>query len=500
MRNEPSRKQPNRTAGPKTVSRPHPRGEKGIRVSLSEIVDRVEKGRMDPKTVAWARETIVRGGLGGFQADKMAQAKAILERLRKERPYIEDPIDGEFIPSAACTLEGCDGLVFMGEDCDGLVVAFLSAIESVGIEGCVVAHSYEPHRQHTHVLAAVRDEKRGVWVRCDPSTSDPFGTASKPTRETFIAVPGGKVLADKNGVVDAARVPSGLGSSDNTGRFVGVGRPGGMLAGQAEPGLTGITESFYEYMREQVKRITSDLADSFYDVRFQHRQYKLACEMMGYSIISESWPQASEDYYGDMEKWIPKMINYGYDGATDKRRLAYDVDQSSSLILGKPGEPRVGFDEATKRFVIEDTTITPPGTMGAAYVGLVVGAVIIGSVIQYLSVKEVCDVVKAHLDKASMRRAQDFVTEQTEKLVAGGMSREEATKEALRIQSELSSQARDKAEIDVKKEEVSPFSKLAKTAESALTALMVIAMGGVAVYGIAALLDWNKSRRRTVEE
>ncbi|MFA5053107.1 MAG: hypothetical protein WC565_03550 [Parcubacteria group bacterium] len=452
---------------------------------------------MDPKTVAWSRETIVRGGLGGFQADKMAQAKAILERLRKERPYIEDPIDGEFIPSAACTLEGCDGLVFMGEDCDGLVVAFLSAIESVGIEGCIVAHSYEAHRQHTHVLAAVRDEKRNVWVRCDPSTNDPFGTASKPTRETFIAVPGGKVLADKNGVVDAAKVGSGLGTGQNTGRFVGVGRPSdGLLGAGAEPGTTGITEAFYDYMREQTKRITSELADSFYDVKFQHRQYKLACEMMGYPIVSDSWKIESEEYYQDMEKWIPKMISYGYEGSTDKRPMAYDVDNSSSLILGKPGEPRIGFDDKTGRFTVEDTTPSASGTVGAAlYIGLAVGAIIVGSVIQYMSVKEVCDIVKAHLDKAAMKRAQDFVTEQTDKLVSGGMSREDAMKEALRIQSELSNQAKDQAEIEVRKEEVSPFSKLAKTAESALTALMVIAMGGVAVYGIAALLDWNKSRR-----
>jgi hypothetical protein len=176
--------------------------------------------------------------------------------------------------------------------------------------------------------------------------------------------------------------------------------------------------------------------------------------------------------------------------------MAYDVDNSSSLILGKPGEPRIGFDDKTGRFTVEDTTPSAGGTVGAAlYIGLAVGAIIVGSVIQYMSVKEVCDIVKAHLDKAAMRRAQDFVTEQTDKLVSGGMSREEAMKEALRIQSELSNQAKDQAEIEVRKEEVSPFSKLAKTAESALTALMVIAMGGVAVYGIAALLDWNKSRR-----
>ena len=457
---------------------------------------------MDPKTVAWSRETIVRSNLGGFGADKMKQARAILERLRRDRPYIEDPVDGEFMPSAACTLDGCEGLTFLGEDCDGLVIAFLSAVESVGIEGALVAHSYDSHRQHTHVLAAVYDESRGVWVRCDPSTSDPFGTANTPTRETFFAIPGGHVIGDRDGVLDAAKLPRGsVGrSSRATGDFVGVGTPQGQ---SAEPALTGISEAFRIYMVDQVRRITQDLADAWFDAKFQHRQFELASEMMNMPLVDsqavdeKSWSASHEAYFRDMEKWVPKMISYGWEVAMERRMVTWDEEENTSVILGRPGEPFVGMTE-TKHFIVKDTSQDKPPSGSVGYAGYVVAGVIVvvvGSTFQYLMVKESCETMRKFIDSSSMARSQKFITDTIDNLVEGGMDKKEAAETALRIQSDLSKQAREQTMADVEKEKVSPFTNITKTADKALSALTIIAIGGAVVYGISVLAGMAKKTK-----
>lgn len=493
MHKEPFKKS-NSNNGPKIVKRPQPRGRQGVKKSLSEIVSRVEVGRMDPKTVAWSRETIVNANLGGFGANKMAQAKAILERLRKERPYIEDPVDGEFMPSAACTLEGCEGLTFLGEDCDGLVIAYLSAIESVGIEGALVAHSYDATKEHTHVLAAVFDESRGVWVRCDPSTSDPFGVVSTPTRETFFAIPGGHVLGDRDGVLDAAKLPRGsVGrSSRSTGDFVGVGTP------KAEPGLTGITDSFREYMLDEVRRITQDLADSWYDTKLKHRQLELVCQMMEVPITGSGWTESNEEYFKEMDRWIPKMIQYGWEVSTEKRLLTWDQEENTTVLLGRAGEPFVGMTD-NGHFMVRDTSKDAPEPSGSVgYAGYVIAGVVVvvvGSAFQYLMTKEACDTVRRYIDSSTMSKNQGFVQSTIDKLVGEGMSPKEAAEAALKMQTDLNRDAREQAKTEVEKEKVSPFTSITKTADKALSALTIIAIGGAVVYGISVLADMAKKKK-----
>ena len=487
MHNKPSLVK-NNIKGPKVVSRPQPRGRKGIDLSLSEIVKRVENGRKDPKTRAWATETIVRSNLGGFKADKMAQAKAILERLRKDRIYIEDPIDVEFMPSAACTLDGCDGLTFLGEDCDGLVIAYLSAIESVGIEGALVAHSYESHREHTHVLAAVRDESRNTWVRCDPSTDDPFGSSSTPTRETFYAIPGGRILADSNGPRNVGSVPSGLsnGPSKVNGDFVGVGNP------QAKPALTGLTDYAKELVTRRITDITIELADSWYDIKFKYTERKLLCEMIGVPVVSGNWNEEQDQYYKDMEKWIPYMINYGYEASKGDRDVFF-TEEEGELILGKPGEVYVGIEKDGK-FDIRDTSNPPTGTLGISP-WLIAGIVIVGVGFKYLMAKEACDTVRSYIESSKMKNNQQFIADSIKRLTDGGMNEGDATEKALELQRELNNSANERARIDVDKEKVSPFAKIAETTEKALSVITIIAIGGAIVYGLTLASDLIKSKR-----
>lgn len=467
---------------------------------------------MDPKTRAWAVETLQRGNLGGFGADKLKQAKAIFDRLRKERIYVEDPVDGEFMPSAACTLEGCDGLKFMGEDCDGLVIAFLSAVESVGIEGALVAHGYDSTRTHTHVLAAVRDDKRGTWVRCDPSTKDPFGTVSKATRETFIGIPGGKTLADSNGMVDAKKVGSAMASIRPSGDFVGVGRPSGSVGAEAEPVMGEVTEAFRDYMIRETTRISKELAEAWYKLEFRHEQLRHATQMMTettgtvYSMVESStsqpqpglpsWTLGMETYYQGLASYMPIAIRYGADVAEGKREVAWDQDgkfvqenklgyaTSSIVILGGEKEPSVTIDAQRN---INLMVRTSGVGLGPVAIGLIVGAVVVGTVFQYLMMKEVCDsvdsIVAAYGTKVQQKFAEDYAAKY-------------GPDKAKQMLDSINSASAQKAQAEIDKERVSPFAKIAETAETGLNALMVIAIGAAAVYGISVAVDMFKAKQR----
>lgn len=504
--------------GPKVVNRPHPRGSKGTKVSVSEIVRKVEQGRLDPKTRAWSIETLHRGNLGGFGTDKVMQAKAIFDRLKKERVYVEDPVDSDFMQSSACTLDGCDGLKFLGGDCDDLVIAFLAAIESVGIEGALVAHSYDSSRQHTHVLAAVRDDKRKKWVRCDPSADDPFGTVSKPTRETFYGIPGGKVLADKNGTVDVKKVRSALGNARATGDFVGVGKPFGLGEPEEEPqtanpALEGISDAFRQYMRQETSRIVTDMEQAWYRLKYRHEQMVLAVQMMneltggGYSLVEPeiavpgesslpNWTKEMEAYYQDLNRYVPVMIRYGLEAANGTRDLLWDEDgvygkmhdlgyESSSIIVtGAEGEPFVGMNTQDRRIVVAQIQ---PAAGDVGHWALYVGAIAVGAVIAYLAVREVCDTAESIVAANQEKRTQQFLSDQAAKYGP------EKAKEML---EEINKGAAARAAAKVEQDKVSPFSKVADTANTALNALVVIGVGAAAVYGISVAADLFKNRRR----
>lgn len=498
------------TRGPKVVSRSHPRGKNGTKVSIREIVKHVEKGRLDPKTRAWSLETIQQGNLGGFGADKMAQAKAILQRLRKERPYVEDPVDGEFMQSSACTLDGCDGLKFLGGDCDDLVIAYLSAIESVGIEGALVAHSYDSHREHTHVLCAVRDDKRGTWVRCDPSTNDPFGTVSKPTRETFYGIPGGKVLADSRGTVNVKKVGSALGNIRPTGDFVGVGKPFGLLGeakNVAEPVFQDVSDAFYAYMVQEVVRFTDSLEEAWLDLKYKHEQLKYASQMMneamggGYELIEPDytgtgegaklprWTVEFEAYYQTIAQWVPVMISHGRDVQSGKRAVAWDKDVGKDgdvVILGKEGDTYVGLTD-DNQFVVVTTGLKSGTTSGPMNPWLKGAAIIVGTLASAVSAVYVCQTAKTYINANSTLRFQRFMSEAADRY--GPEKAKELGETVTRNSSEL-------AQSEVDKEKVSPFSKIAETANTALNAVIAVGIGAVLIYGIASAVDWSKSRAK----
>jgi hypothetical protein len=167
------------------VTRKHPGGASGARVSLHEVAKRIRDGRLDPRVRAWAIQTLNKAGRPkGHQA----RAQAILDELRRKAMYVPDPVNTEFMVAAHLTLclDGEGGLCMAGEDCDGLVVAFGSATMSVGIPTHVVGQAFDGSRTPTHVIAAVQVES-GDWLRADPShDSLPVGRAIHATWEVSL--------------------------------------------------------------------------------------------------------------------------------------------------------------------------------------------------------------------------------------------------------------------------------------------------------------------------
>lgn len=480
--------------GPKVVRRSHPRGEKGTKVSIDEVVKRIEQGRKDEKTIAWARETVVKGGLAGFGANKMDQAKALLNRLRKERPYVEDPVDVEAMVSSACLLDGCNGLTFLGEDCDGLVVGFLSAAEAIGIEGAVVAHSYDAHLGHTHVLAAVYDRDRKQWVRCDPSTSQPFGTVSKPTRETFYLVPGGKKLCDSRGPCNTSKMGAVYENlRPQGGEFVGVGRP--RVIGQvgeeppkAEPVFPEVTAAFYDYMVKEVTRITDDLEYAWERVLLKHREYELVCEMLGYSLLeTTNWTAEQESQFQAYKNWVPLLLGYGYDVSVGRRKVAWDATNEQTVILGVPGELAVDVSESGAVQIIDTRTGETVGNLGWVQYILIGGFILLVGAVAYGTMSKAADVQLAKLKDAEDRRNH----EADEAARKSGLP--EATIQKNRMERERL--ANEQARTDVEREKTGPLVQVSKTAEAVVGALGWVALAGFGIYALSIASDWMTHRK-----
>lgn len=193
------------------TARPHPTGEAGVRLSLDEVASRIRRGKDDPMIVAWARRAIHENG---SPQDTKGRAQAILTQLRKEVSYVPDPVGTEFMaqPRHILCLDA-RGLCFKGADCDEMVITYGSACLAVGIPTKIIGEAFNGRKIPEHVLAAIKDEFTGDWLRVDPSTPKPVGEYVAGSNEVWIDPL--DVNGAKNAVLD--------GGASKGGFFVGVG-------------------------------------------------------------------------------------------------------------------------------------------------------------------------------------------------------------------------------------------------------------------------------------
>lgn len=211
---------------PKVVDRPHPDGEKGVRLSLDEvakgIIDTLNDGEQLVKVRTYAIELLDAAKKRGESIDNHeARARILLKGVQDDKLWVPDPVGIELMPSPelmACKDPSKPCL--KGDDCDGLARLLGAMMSSIGIYTMVVGHSYDKDKQIEHVLIAVHNGKR--WLHADPSTSLPLGQSLPFTRERTIAIPTGEVLCDGDVCVKNSKTKPTQIESKLQGRFVGV--------------------------------------------------------------------------------------------------------------------------------------------------------------------------------------------------------------------------------------------------------------------------------------
>jgi len=494
------------------IRRPHPRGEPGTRISLSEVAKRAAEGRLDPRVRAWAIEKLVQGGNPRAPKDKAA---ILLDALRRERIYVPDPVDAEFIPSAACTLEGCEGLKFLGEDCDGLLVSYLAACGAIGIEGAVVGHGYSEDGQLSHVLAAVFDG--GVWTLCDPSTAQPFGQVDRPVRERWIAVPGGQVMCDNvNGKpCDLHTMGSGLTTMREHGDFVGVGRPSGLigrsssgLIGRPSSGLIGAYAGFDQVdqvrMAEDARNAANKLDAMVVEAVRVHEELRFLREdLENRSIVDQArdpgpgvWTQADEDYFRTLISASRLAVEYGHEGASGLRPIAWDTELNTVVIGGEQSrDVRLGIDNQGTVYVVQPgqipSAMSPPaGLVGAPLAGIWAVAVMVVALSGLGGMYFWCDKEKA---------AQKVILQTDEVVRARELEREHGPDEgarraaAEREQRIRVAQARAQAAAATRPSTISEVTDLIKIGTMAIVGTAAIGLG---VYGGVELYRYLKGTPR----
>jgi hypothetical protein len=197
-------------AGHKVVRQDYPEGVAGVKLSLETIADKIREGSLDKDVRGWAGDVLI---AAGRPTAVRAKAQALLDAFRKATVYVSDPVNTEYIASAAATLCLRPGLCIRARDCDDGVVAYGSLLASVGIPVRVIKQRFSLQDQE-HVLVEFQGDS-GEWLSADPSTEYPIGRKA-PAMEEFTVDPW---------------APSMAGLTGPPAQFVGIGKPGSSRVG-----------------------------------------------------------------------------------------------------------------------------------------------------------------------------------------------------------------------------------------------------------------------------
>jgi len=465
------------------------RGPAGAWTSLQQTAMKAAQGRLIPSVRSWA---INRIRDAGSPRDKLSQAQALYYALVREKLYVADPVDAEFIAGADCLLDQCGGLSLNGGDCDDLTVAMVAAFESVGLRACVVSHQYATEALE-HVLSAVHDGAR--WYYADPSSGAPFGTARVPTREVWVAVPSLSVVCDKMGPCSPETISPLVEAGRPAGDFLGIG---GVGASNNE--ATGATMS---ELQPVTGRALADLQRDFL-VAYraleleraamvgEYKRMRAVREMTGKPPIDANvyagpgqavWGTEQEDKLRGLDQTAVVAIAYSRQGAVGQRRIERDVATGITGVVALDTEPVI-YKESDGSVVLANVSatqqpqVTPAGffSMGWPVVALVVGCTVAGVVATVA-------LVSAAKDYIARVRAKDLQEHQTSLLQRGLSPEQVAT-----MMRSLGETAERQAFAEAEKAKQDPLAQLATVAK----------WGGVGLLTFGALTGgiylWSQLR------
>ena len=204
-------------------------GSDGFMPSMKKIALMVRAAIIDPDLVAWVTDVLAENGLDGRnRPDPLKLAEALLDAIRKNTIYRNDPLGVEFVQHPSVTLCLKNRFCIRGGDCDDLLALLCAVflIAGLGAQLVIIYYGYDAEGKpiQPHVLCGV-DVGRGQdmdWRYADAATWAPLGTRPPHIKEETWIDP----LAESS--------ITGMQSFDP--KLVGVGKPHGGGGGHGHGG------------------------------------------------------------------------------------------------------------------------------------------------------------------------------------------------------------------------------------------------------------------------
>lgn len=226
-------------------------------------------------------------------------------------------------------------------------------------------------------------------------------------------------------------------------------------------------------MLKQVASATRNLQRSWEEAQDEHYRLQLLADELGEPMTDSRWTQERERLYQQFAVMANKLIEYGDEGQSGRRDLAWDSDDQDTVILGKEGDPTISLDPSGALVMRQgetSTVIQPAGLHPALIAGIVVVAavtVIAGGAIY-------ADAYKASLRGAQQGRIKEVYDDQ----VKGGVPPAEAAKNAAKFGAAIADATRPS---DKPTGTLARVAEVAETGMYTLVALGLLGLGGYAI-------------------
>lgn len=462
------------------VTRPHPAGMPGVRLSAQEVATRIGRDMRDPAILKWSRRTIAEANLPGPRGrpEPTPIVEALFAAIKKIVAFVKDPLGTELMVASRHLL--ClDEFCVRAGDCDDQLIVLGACTMSLGIPVRLRIRRYAGQDQaHITMLYDSNRKLGGPWICIDPSTDSGVCSSAPYAEEFTIDVNPG----------DGELMFIGIGNPPDD--AIDYGAPDGDRDGDGDLGqdATALPADQAAAWVEQVRVCRHSLARSTAELRAMSAGYAQVRADLGqpqYDAASESTAGASPlNAYTTSLAWtadaataeqkllsaadfIVSCLDGGISGA---RPLSFDPTSGDVLVGTLAGDPyrillQTPAGAAGPVPTILDAQGTVQGTLGL--IDLLVGAAIVAvvTIATAYAVGKLCDYLAQRHHDDAMTRISD---NQTQLIASGKETPEQAA-------------AQTSAMTDLAKASIVPSSSLL----SGFTGLGIAAAIGIAL-GIGA--------------
>lgn len=388
-----------------------PKGHEGVKFSVAKMIELINKHRLDPHVVAFARRAVRDAGeLGPEKQDPVKIHKAIFDRIKKQGiGWVPDPVRSEFLAGPRHFIpsnDSKDDALMVAGDCDELSMLqaclALCCLAAVGVETSgLFLHAYGGSRAFQHVLGGVYDRAAGSWIRVDHSGDFKFGEYKTPSYEALISLPSGRVACTSERC-DRAQ-PLGVISDEpwDHGRLEGLPRAGGAAEGVF--GTLGETAGEEEAVLEAYGQI---LEGNQWSLVERAESYARARDSMGrtfdrLNLTDEErlalWPIENDQRADELlaaADLARKLLAEVQQGARP-----WALDDKGNFAIGRITGDREGISSTGNVITLGESEPEPPTLSGAplapaVWIALVAGGVVLTLAAFYVIVQALSEITE----------------------------------------------------------------------------------------------------------